>query len=63
VKFGDCVIVLLSCRITIVTRIVIYDGDLVEVTLLLSIILMFVDEVDCARGDVIVYVGSELHVG
>jgi len=62
VKSGDRVMVLPSRRTTTVTRIVTFDGDLSEATPPLSVTLTLADEVDCARGDMLVHPGNEPHV-
>jgi bifunctional enzyme CysN/CysC len=63
VRAGDRIMVLPSRRTTKVERIVTFDGDLQEAAAPLSVTLTLADEVDCARGDTIVHVGSEPHVG
>ncbi len=67
VKPGDTIMVLPSRKTSTVTRIVTFDGDLAEATPPLSVTLTLADEIDCARGDMIVHrevshVGSEPHV-
>ncbi|MEY3025680.1 MAG: Bifunctional enzyme CysN/CysC [Planctomycetota bacterium] len=62
VRPGDRVMVLPSRRTTSVERIVTYDGDLAEATPPLSVTLTLADEVDCARGDMLVHPGNEPHV-
>ena len=62
VKAGDRVMVLPSRRTSTVTRIVTFDGDLKEATPPLSVTLTLADEVDCARGDMLVHPGNEPHV-
>jgi len=62
VKAGDRVLVLPSRKTTTVTRIATFDGDLAEATPPLSVTLTLADEIDCARGDMIVHPGNEPHV-
>ncbi|MCE2882816.1 MAG: sulfate adenylyltransferase subunit CysN [Planctomycetaceae bacterium] len=63
VKPGDRVMVLPSRRTTTVSRIATFEGDLPEATAPLSVTLTLADEVDCARGDMLVHPGNEPHVG
>jgi len=63
VKPGDRVMVLPSRKTTTVSRIVTFEGDLGEATPPLSVTLTLADEVDCARGDMLVHPGNEPHVG
>jgi len=63
VKPGDRVMVLPSRRTTTVSRIVTFEGDLPEAAAPLSVTLTLADEVDCARGDMLVHPGNEPHVG
>ena len=61
VRTGDRVMVLPSRKTSTVQRIVTYDGDLTEATPPLSVTLTLKDEVDCARGDMLVHLGNEPH--
>jgi bifunctional enzyme CysN/CysC len=51
---GDKIRVLPSGRISEISRIVTYDGDLERAVAAQSITVCFADEIDCSRGDVIV---------
>jgi bifunctional enzyme CysN/CysC len=62
VKPGDRVMVLPSRKTTTVKRIVTFDGDLAQATPPLSVTLTLADEVDCARGDMLVHPSNEPHV-
>ena len=59
VKPGDRVLVLPSRRTSTVARVVTFDGDLAQASAPLSVTLTLTDEVDCARGDMLVHVGHE----
>ncbi|MDI9404497.1 MAG: sulfate adenylyltransferase subunit CysN, partial [Limnohabitans sp.] len=62
VKPGDRVMVLPSRKTSTVSRIVTFDGDLAQATPPLSVTLTLADEIDCARGDMLVHPGNEPHV-
>ncbi len=62
VKPGDGVMVLPSRKTSSIARIVSFDGDLTEATPPLSITLTLADEVDCARGDMLVHLHHQPHV-
>ncbi len=62
VRVGDDVVVLPSRKPTRVERIVSMDGDLSEASAPLSITLTLADEIDVARGDMIVRPGNLPHV-
>jgi len=51
---GDAIRVLPSGRMSAVTRIVSFDGDLPRAVAAQSVTLCLADEIDCSRGDVIV---------
>ncbi|GMM92166.1 sulfate adenylyltransferase subunit 1 [Qipengyuania sp. MTN3-11] len=53
VAVGDGIVVQPSGRTTTVARIASYDGDLDEAGAGQAVVLVFSDQVDCARGDVI----------
>ena len=58
IRKGDQIMVLPSKRTSKVKRIVTQDGDLEEAFSSQSITLLFEDEVDCSRGDMIVRPGN-----
>lgn len=58
IRKGDQIMVLPSKRTSKVKRIVTQDGDLDEAFSSQSITLLFEDEVDCSRGDMIVRPGN-----
>jgi len=62
VKPGDRVMVLPSRKTSTVSRIVTFDGDLAQATPPLSVTLTLAEEIDCARGDMLVHPGNEPHV-
>jgi len=59
---GDKIRVLPSGRISEVSRLVTYDGDLDQAVATQSITVCLTDEVDCSRGDVIVAADSPAEV-
>lgn len=62
VKPGDEIRVLPSGKISKVTRIVTYDGDLAEAATDQAVTISFADEIDASRGDVICAAKSPLEV-
>jgi sulfate adenylyltransferase large subunit len=60
---GDKVTVLPSGRISRVSRIVTYDGDLEEAFAPMSITVCLEDEVDISRGDMLVHSQNAPHMG
>ncbi len=62
VRPGDAIKVLPSGKTTKVTRIVSWDGDLLEAFAPMSVTLALADEIDISRGDVITQVENDLHV-
>ena len=59
---GDKIRVLPSGRISEVSRLVTYDGDLDQAVATQSITVCLADEIDCSRGDVIVAADSPAEV-
>jgi bifunctional enzyme CysN/CysC len=59
---GDKIRVLPSGRISEVSRLVTYDGDLDQAVATQSITMCLADEIDCSRGDVIVAADSPAEV-
>jgi bifunctional enzyme CysN/CysC len=59
---GDKIRVLPSGRISEVSRLVTYDGDLDQAVATQSITVCLTDEIDCSRGDVIVAADSPAEV-
>lgn len=59
---GDDVRILPSGKMTAVSRIVTYDGDLEKATAGQPVTLTFTDDIDCSRGDVIVQANQPLEI-